>query len=187
MAALGFSCECGQIKGTVDQAPDQGLHLICYCDSCRAGANRCGAGLKAGEPLALYLSQPKYYDLRQGIDHLAPFVFSPRGVTRWQASCCGVQMFSTQADPRTPIMSVPAARFETGSALGPVVCEAFVPQPNGKAGHKGKRALARLVIRALKDRVMGHWRKTPLYDVSTRKPIASVTLVSREEKAALLS
>lgn len=184
---VAFSCKCGQITGTVANVPEGGNHLVCHCPSCRAGALHCGATLEPDEPVDLYLTPPHNVTLSTGADQLAPFAFSPRGILRWKAACCGVQMFSSQADPKVAFMSVRADRFADPQNLGPVATRAFVPKPNGKAGHKGKRALAALIFKAVSARLTGKWRLTPLYNAATRKPVAEVTLISKEEKAALLS
>lgn len=187
MAALPFRCSCGTVAGELSNAPAKGTHLVCYCDSCRAGANYCGASMAAGTPLQLYLTQPEHFKITQGLDQLAPFRFSPRAITRWQARCCGVQMFSTQADPKLTIMSIVAERLANADALGPLTCKAFVPTSGGKSRHEGKWALARSVFGALRAKLNGNWRKTQLFDVTTCQPIADVILVSKDDKRALLS
>ncbi|MEW9918904.1 DUF6151 family protein [Marimonas sp. MJW-29] len=107
-AAAPFRCDCGKIEGVLHAAPRKGLHLECFCDSCRAGALYCGAKLPVGTPVGLYLTQPENITIDKGAEHLRTFAFSPRGIIRWKAGCCGVQMFSSQADPGTP--SCPSAR-----------------------------------------------------------------------------
>lgn len=187
MADTDFSCDCGAIRGTVGAMPDQGLHLVCYCDSCRAGARYCGNDLAANAPLDLYLTPAQHIKVTSGRDHLAPFAFSPNGIIRWKTSCCGVQMFSTQPHPRNAFMSVVTARLAEPSTAGPVRTKTFVPVAGGKAKHEGKGGLLALVFRMLGARLSGKWRQTALFDAETGKPIAPLTLISREEKAALLA
>lgn len=187
MSTAAFSCNCGNIKGEVAHIPAKGNHLLCYCESCRAGANYCGAGQDAGTPVDLYLTQPEHVTISDGLDRLAPFNFSPKGVIRWKAACCGVQMFSSQANPKIAFMSITTKLFETPDIVGPVMTKAFVPKSDGKTGHEGKGALAMLVLRSLIARVTGRWRQSPLHNIESEGPIAPVTLVSREEKTALLA
>lgn len=187
MGTAAFSCSCGKVKGRVTATPEKGAHLECFCASCRAGANYCGAHQQADAPLDLYLTPPQHVQVSQGLDQLAPFAFSPKGILRWKTKCCGVQMFSSQPNPKTAFMSITAQRFENKADLGPVVVKSFVPKANGKTKHIGIWPLVRLVMRALGASASGKWRQTPLYDVKTLKPIAPVTLISKEEKAALLA
>lgn len=186
MSNLPFSCRCGEIKGIVKAVPGGGIHLQCYCDSCRAGANYCGADHSAGTPVDLYLTPTQHVEITQGRERLTPFVFSPKGVVRWQAECCGVQMFSSQRNPKIAFMSLSTDTFEEAGKVGPVVTKAFVPKSNGKTGHEGIGPLMRLILAAAISRLTGAWRKTQLYDLATLKPFKPAILVSREEKRALL-
>lgn len=182
-----FRCKCGQIAGTLHAPQKRGIHLVCHCSYCRAGALYCGDTLPADAPVDLYLTQPENVTISEGLDQLRPFAFSPNGIIRWQAGCCGAQMFSSQPNPKTAFMSVRADRFEDQQALGPVVCRSFIPKGNGKTKHEGIGALMKLIAGSVGARLTGKWRQTPLYDTDTLKPIKSVELVSKEERRALLS
>lgn len=182
-----FNCDCGKIAGQISRIPEKGIHLVCHCPSCRAGALYCGEALPEGKPVDLYLTQPANVKITKGSEHLNPFVFSPGGILRWQADCCGVQMFSSQPNPKIAFMSVRVDRLEDSTAAGPILCRSFVPQPGGKSRHIGKGALARLIGQSLVARLNGSWRKTPLYDVKKMKPVVTPTLVSKEAKRALLA
>ena len=61
-------------------------------------------------------------------------------------------------------MSVRADRFSDPGALGPVRTRSFVAGARGLGQHKGKRALAGLIVKAIRARLTGLWRKTPLYN-----------------------
>lgn len=186
-AETPFRCRCGQIEGALHAPQKRGIHLVCFCDSCRAGALHCGDAPPRGQPVDLYLTQPENVTIHRGSDKLEPFVFSPRGIIRWKAGCCGVQMFSSQPDPRTAFMSVRADRFDNVQDLGPVVCRSFIPKGNGKTKHEGIGALMKLIAGAVRARLTGKWRQTPLYDTGTLKPIKQAELISKEAKRALLS
>ena len=187
MTGSAFSCACGRIEGQIDAMPAGGLHLACYCDSCRAGALYCGAALAPEAPVELYLTPPQHVRITKGLPLLKPFAFSPKGILRWRASCCGVQMFSSQPDPKTAFMSLRTDRLANPDAAGPLRCRSFIPGAKGMAQHEGKLALAGLILKAARARLSGNWRKTPLYDVDSGQPVAEVTLVSREDKSALLA
>ena len=182
-----FQCSCGQIKGEVKSVPDKGNHLLCYCESCRAGARYCGARISADEPVDLYLTPAHNVRIIEGQANLNPFAFSPGGVIRWKAVCCGIQVFSSQPKPKIAFMSLSARLITDSQAVGPVSTRSFVPKANGKTAHEGKVALAKLILGVLAARLTGKWRQNPLLDPETLRPIAEVTLVSKEEKRALLA
>lgn len=185
--ALTFSCDCGKIEGQLHNAPAKGIHLVCYCDSCRAAAIHAGDAPAEGAPVDLYLTQPEHITLSKGTEHLRAIAFSPNGIVRWQAGCCKGQLFSTQPSPKTAFMSLCIDRLAQPEAVGPVVSKAFVPQGNGKTRHEGKGALVRLVLGSLRARFTGRWRKTPLFDVETLQPVQPITVLAKGEKEALLS
>ena len=186
MAAAPFSCECGKIKGEVAAMTKGGIHLVCYCEYCRAGALHSGDSLEEGAPLDLYLTPPHNITISAGRENLEPFAFSPKGIVRWKASCCKGQMFSTQSNPKTAFMSICTERLETPTAAGPIVTKSFVPKPNGKTGQQGVGGLIRLIFMAIGARISGKWKKTALYDTSTLKPIIPVTVLPKGEKAKIL-
>lgn len=186
-ADVPFGCACGKIKGTLHAPQKRGIHLVCHCESCRAGALHCGDTLAKDQPVDLYLTQPENVTISNGLDMLEPFAFSPNGIIRWKAACCGVQMFSSQPSPKTAFMSVRADRFEDPQGLGPVVCRSFIPKGNGKTKHEGIGALMKLIAGSVGARLTGKWRKTPLYNIDTLKPIKPVELISKEDKHALLA
>lgn len=84
-------------------------------------------------------------------------------------------------------MSIVTARLDNADALGPVTFKAFVPTSAGKTRHEGKWAFARTIFGVLRAKLNGNWRKTQLFDVKTSNPIAEVTLISKDDKRALLS
>lgn len=184
---IDFSCSCRTIQGELHGAPARGLHLLCYCDSCRAGAVHAGEALGPGAPIDLYLTQPENITITAGLDQLKPFAFSPNGIVRWQAACCGGQIFSTQANPKTGFMSLCTDKLSVPAAVGPVISSSYIPAGNGKTRHEGKWGLIKLVLGSIRARLNGRARKTPLFDAATGAPIAPVTLISKEEKQSLLA
>lgn len=182
---VAFACDCGGISGHVENPVSKGVHLVCFCAFCRAGAAFCGDAPPEGQPVDLYITQPTQITLDKGAERLRPFAFSSKGVVRWKAACCDVQMFSSQPNPKVAFMSVRTARLADSAAVGPVRTRAFVPKGNGKAGQEGIAGLAKLVFGSLGARLSGKWRNSPLYD-DEMNPIHPVRMLSRDEKKALL-
>tara|TARA_R110002094_G_scaffold197841_6_gene170184 strand:- start:6 stop:575 length:570 start_codon:yes stop_codon:yes gene_type:complete len=188
MTEVPFSCACGKLNGTLSRAtPSGGNHCKCLCDSCRAGAVYCKTPELAEGGLALFLTTPDRITITSGFDQLAPFSFGAKNIIRWQAKCCGVQMFSTPANPKMAMTSISTARLTDPAAIGPVRSRAFVPQPNGKTKHENIPAFIGTVARVLRARFTGRWKETPFFDSVTLEPTVTVTLISKEDRRALLA
>ena len=114
------------------------------------------------------------------------FSFSPKGLLRWQAKCCGAILFNTVRTPKVPFASLRTDRLSDDSALGPVVAQAFVRKKDGKQGHiGGAKFLWGMLARVLPCRLSGRWKNTPFFDVETGKPTREVHVVSKADRAAL--
>ena len=189
MCDAPFRCACGAVKGVLHHATsDGGNHVVCFCDSCRAGALYCGENDPAPEGLALFQTTPDNITFSQGQDLIAPFAFVPRNLLRWKATCCGSFLFSTPRNPKLALVGLYINRPEDPSVIGPVKSRAFVPQPGGKkAKHENLPALLRVFGRILAARISGRWRNTALFDPQSGQPIAPVVLVSKKDKKALLA
>lgn len=185
--AIAFSCDCGQISGTLGPATSaSGIHAICHCRDCRAAdlfLNRPDPGPNGVE---LFMTTPDTVHLEQGAANLAIFRLSPKGPLRWYATCCKVPMFNTSARPELPFSSIHAHRLQDVAAIGPVRAEAFIQQPGNPPKHKGSAFLAwRLAIGLGSARLSGRWKHTPFFDLDTGTPTAPVHLLTKEERAAL--
>ncbi|MEP5729137.1 MAG: DUF6151 family protein [Sulfitobacter sp.] len=188
MTDAPFSCSCGKIKGTLAHAtPKGGNHLLCHCSSCRAGALYCNVPLAPGQPVDLFQTLPENVTLSCGQDQLEPFSFGAKNLLRWKAKCCGVQVFSSQRSPKLPVIALVTERLENPEVIGPILSEAFVPKPGGKAGHKNVMAFVKVFGRAIGARLSGRWRQTPLFNAPDFEPIAAITQISSQDRKALLA
>jgi hypothetical protein len=67
------------------------------------------------------------------------------------------------------------------------VGEVHIPAKDGKTRHKGIWKLAVGPLgRMISNRLTGRWKDTPFFDATTRQPVAAVTIVSKQEREALL-
>lgn len=187
MADVPFSCQCGEIKGTLHGAtPQSGNHVRCYCDACRAAVLYTTGKDVEGSGVELFQTTPDKISFQQGRGNLAVFSFNPKKLLRFRASCCGVPMFTMLPTPKFALAGMMTDLLEDKSAIGPVASEAFIPQPNGRSKHSSVlRLYGGTMWRALVARITGAWKQTPFFDIDTGKPVAEVYVPTPAERAKL--
>ena len=183
---LGFSCTCGAIRGSIDNAtPRGGTHLVCHCADCRAAELVLGQPDPAPEGVAIYQTTPDMIVLDRGADRLGLMRLSPKGLLRWHAACCDAPLFNTLARPGLPFVGVHVARLDDPARIGPVVVHSFLPQRDGGARHKGAGIMVwRMLSRMASARLSGRWRQTPFFDPATGAPVAQARILTKAERAA---
>lgn len=184
---IPFACSCKTLRGTlIDVSRASGTRIECFCTDCRAAEVFAGQTDPAPGAVQLYQTTPDKVRIDAGADQLAVFSFSPKGLLRWQAKCCGTVLFNTVRTAKVPFASLRTDCLEDDSVLGPVVAQAFVRKSDGKQGHKGGgKLLMAMFTRVLPCLISGRWKQTPFFDVESGKPSRDVRLVSKEERAAL--
>lgn len=188
MGTRAFQCSCGALKGEIASAgPPTTFHAVCFCDSCRAGEIYGQAPDPAPGPVGIVQTSPHLLSITAGADNLAVFSFGPKNVLRWHASCCGAPLFNTPRNPKLSFVGLRTSRLVDMTGIGPALTQGFIPAPDGKTRHK---ALAKLILATLKritvNRITGRWAQTPLFDPKTLAPVATVKLLSKAERKALL-
>ncbi|MDK3073142.1 DUF6151 family protein [Sedimentitalea sp. JM2-8] len=185
--AIVFSCDCGQIRGTISPATSaSGIHAICHCRDCRAAELHLNRKDPDPHGVELFMTTPDTVQFEQGAANLAILRLGPRGLLRWYANCCKVPMFNTLAKSGLPFSSIHTGRLQDVSAIGPVRVEAFIPQSGGAPKHKGSAFMAwRLAVGLGSARLSGRWKQTPFFDLDTGAPTAPVHVLTKEQRAAL--
>ncbi|WP_370401026.1 DUF6151 family protein [Sulfitobacter sp. JB4-11] len=184
---LPFACTCNTLLGTLlGVSGSNGTRAACFCTDCRAAEVYAGQPDPAPGPVHLYQTTPDKVRFDAGLDQLVVFSFSPKGLLRWQAKCCGAILFNTVRSPKVPFASLRTDRLTDTSALGPVVAQAFVRKPDGTQGHQGgSRFVLGMLTRVLPCLLSGRWKRTPFFDVATGAPIREVHIVPKADRAAL--
>lgn len=184
---LRFACDCGALTGTLLGVDARnGNRVDCYCTFCRDAEIYSGKPNPAPGPVALYQTQPFRVRFDSGQDQLAVFSFSPKGLLRWQAKCCGVTLFNTLRAPKIAFSTIMLDRLDDPSSLGPARTRASIQMPGGKEKNEGMgAAIWNLLSNALPARVTGKWKDTPFFDIATGQPVAEVYVVPQADRAAL--
>ena len=186
MPAIGFTCTCGTIAGTVDvPSPAAGNHLVCHCPDCRAATIHLGRPDPGADGTELWQTTPDRVTITRGADRLAIQQLSPKGLYRWYATCCATPMFNTLRSPRLAFVGLLADRLDDTAALGPLIGRAFLPGTGGKTyRHEGFNRIGfRIAKMMLAANLSGKWRQTPFFDAAGT-PTAPAHVISREERQA---
>ena len=174
MKPIPFSCRCGAVRGALD--PSDGVHVRCFCASCRGAARLAGAPDPGAEGVPLFQTTPDRMRFDAGRERLEPFRFFRRStVRRWRAGCCGDVMFSSGDSARWPIAGPVDRILSDPAPLGPERTQAFLPprRPGGRARHEGLGHLIRqLVRRTAAAQLRRAWRSDPLAGPDGRYPPA---------------
>lgn len=183
---LSFACDCGTLRGTLlGVSPKNGTRAECYCHDCRATELFANQPDPAPGGVQLYQTVPSRVRFDAGLDQLAVFSLSEKGLLRWQARCCGAILFNTMRTPKVAFASFRTDRLSDDSPLGPIIARAFVRRANGKRGHEGGlRFLFGFASRALVQRVTGRWKNTPFFDNENRA-VRDIHVVTDAERPAL--
>ena len=184
---LPFQCDCGCITGTLlGVSPSNGNRIDCSCSDCRAAENFAApdSGPKSG-PVHLFQTTPAQVRFDTGLDHLAVFSLSPKGVLRWHARCCGAMLFNTLRTPKLAFAAFFTDRAADADRLGPVKTRANIQNDDGTSRHEGYRhALTNLARTAIPARLTGAWKTTPFFDPNTLMPVRDVYVLTKDERAA---
>ncbi|PRY94671.1 hypothetical protein BCF33_0265 [Hasllibacter halocynthiae] len=171
---MPFSCRCGAVRGTLD--PSDGVHLRCFCQSCRGAARLAGAADPGADGVALFQTTPDRLTFAAGRDLIEPLRFSPRSfVRRWRTRCCGDVLFSSGDSPRWPVAGPVDRVLADPEALGPEQARAFLPprRAGGLRRHEGAGYLiAQFARRTAAARFRRAWRNDPLMEADGRYPKA---------------
>ncbi len=184
---LAFSCTCGSMQGHISETGlAHGTHVVCFCQDCRAAQLYFGQPDPAPGPVEVFQTTPEDVIFDTGAKNLALMQFSPKGMYRWYAKCCNAPIAGTSLTPKFPFVGFIVNRIQNPSALGPIRTRGFVPGPNGKHKHeKVSYAIGGLLVRFLKSRLSGSWKKTPFFRIDTGSPVAEPTILTKEQRASL--
>ena len=182
---LAFRCECGAVRGAVEDAVPAGwTHALCHCRDCRGAYAHLGRDDPGTVPL-LQTTQDRIR-IDAGREHLEAFRHSRQGGMRWFAACCRAPMFYLPTRPRLVIVSLNADRLEAPEAIGAPVAEAFIPAGPGRTRHRGGlRLLGAALTRLVAKNLNGEWRATPFF-AEEGTPAVRPHVLTREERAAAM-
>lgn len=191
--SMTFSCTCGQVQ--LELAPEgvaSGTRLICYCVDCQTASRYLGHALPAHCGSQLLQSTPDRVSILSGRENLAILRLSPKGLTRWYASCCNTPMANMLRKPGLPFVGLVLHEAELQRAdrlMGPNRSHAFT-----KYAPKGQGAPAKdvnfggvgmaMLRRMLGAYLTGRNRSNPFVGADGDWPVTPRILTLEERAAA---
>jgi len=187
-----FSCTCGRVHGIVRSvAPNRGNHVRCYCRSCQTAANVLGyeSALDDFGGTSVFQTMPSRVDYEAGLENLACFRLSPKGLLRWYASCCNAPLVTMPDASWFPIAGLNLERVKQSdhTAFGPIIavhqsaCAQDAPADLNDFGLK--RAGIKMFGRAFKARLRRD-AMAPYFDRAGKISVSPRILTLEERRAA---
>lgn len=134
MTQVKLSCECGEVKGTLEIVKGHFFHVECLCKDCQAFVKHLNAQEKILDKhggTELFQTYPAYLNITQGQDNIACLQLSAKGIYRWHTTCCHVPVANTLRAAGFPFVGVSvkmmqfADEQEKQNTLGPLTVKAF--------------------------------------------------------------
>lgn len=183
-------CRCGQAHGTVDIAPQAGMHLVCYCADCRAFAHALGRAdiLDQAGGSDVFIARPANVRLTSGLDQLRCLRLSEKGMLRWYWNCCNTPLANTQAAAGVPAISLHRACMDVGDAALPPPTYVNARSARGPVPAQAEQTtslatLVRIVGFVLGGLLRGAGKPNPLF--ADGKPVCTPRVLSAAERDAL--
>lgn len=188
---IPLRCRCGQARGSLGVAPKSGMHLVCYCDDCRAFAHALGRAdlLDDAGGSEVFVTTPSRLSVTSGLEQLRCMRLSAEGMLRWYWACCNTPLANTMHRPGIPAVSIHRAFIDADdtTALGPVTrLNARFARGAVPAGAEQSTSLAtmvRIVIFMLGARLRAAHKPNPLF--LDNKPVREPRVLGAAERDAL--
>jgi hypothetical protein len=164
-----------------------GNRCACYCGSCQAFAHYLGRGeeiLDANGGTDIYQVAPQRLEILEGREHLACVHLTKKPTLRWYTSCCKTPLGNTLNTHKLPFIGlihncIDASGIEGGldAVVGPVRARVngtdAIGDTRGLDLHETTPAAVywRFAKFALPSRLSGAYKKSPLFDPETGRPI----------------
>ena len=96
---LTLKCKCSKVRGHLKKiSPSHGNHIKCMCIDCQTFAHYLGANdrvLDKNGGTEIFQTSPSNIEFLEGREHVKCLRLSPKGTTRWFASCCNTPIANT--------------------------------------------------------------------------------------------
>lgn len=184
-------CRCGQAQGCVDLVPRSSMHVMCYCDDCRAFVHALGRSdvLDGFGGSELLVTTPSTLKLSSGLDGLRCLRLSEQGMLRWYWSCCNTPLANTTAKAGVPFVSIHRAfiHLDVSDVLGPMkrvqARFAIGSPPPGAERSQSLATVATIMCFLLVERLRGGHKPNPLF--TGGRPAVAPRVLSPTERGAL--
>jgi len=187
-------CHCGKVQGQLKHI-EASVRLVCYCKDCQAFAHylgQAGSMLDAQGGSDILVSHPQQVEFASGAEAIACMSLSENGMLRWFASCCNTPIGNTSRSHKLAYVGLSSACLADPSSLasevGPVRLRSCTQAAKGKVASAGLAALPVMLgfgVSLLRARIAGSYRQNPFFKAGTAEPIATPTVLAKEERERL--
>jgi Family of unknown function (DUF6151) len=190
-------CQCGTIRGVVAD-PRNANRCVCYCRDCQAFAHflgRAEAVLDERGGSEIIQIPPRNLTFTQGSEALACMRLTEKGLLRWYAGCCNTPIGNTLATPKISFIGLVHNCLESGAqslddSFGPI--RAWV-NPKGAKGDPKPEVVGQgpvvwwFITRVLRARLNGDYKRNPLFNADTGKPVMIPRVLSADEHSGVMN
>jgi hypothetical protein len=176
-----------------DLSPRTINRVVCYCDDCQAFLHQLGrADLLNGKGGSDIIQvAPAAVSFTQGQHHIVGLRLNPKGLYRWYAKCCNTPVGNTLT-PTIPFVGLLAPALDAlrlddvaGAPSGAIFGKFAVGEPPPGSTRLNVSLLLRAIRKLLGWRLRGRAWPHPFFSRETGAPLYAVTVLSKEQRAAL--
>ncbi len=190
-----IKCQCGYIQGTV-AALEQATRIRCYCKDCQAFAyflGDAGTILDSNGGTDIVQTSPSNITFFQGTDRLACVRLTEKGMVRWYANCCRTPIGNTLPSQNFSFVGIvhnclESSERQLNDFVGATGAQINTESAEGDPKPKSFGILpiiGRNILRMIKDRVNGNYKKNPFFVSETDEPISKPQILEEENYNAL--
>jgi len=190
-------CQCGTIQGVVAD-PRNANHCVCYCRDCQAFAHFLGQAetvLDERGGSEIIQIPPKNLTFTQGREALACLRLTEKGLLRWYAGCCNTPIGNTLATPKISFIGlvhncVDSREQPVDDSFGPIRARV---NPKGAKGDPKPEVVGQgpvlwwFITRVLRARLNGDYKRNPLFNPDTGKPVVIPRVLSADERSGVMN
>jgi hypothetical protein len=190
-------CQCGTIQGAVAN-PENGNHCVCYCRDCQAFAHFLGKAdtvLDQRGGSEIIQVPPKNLTFSRGFAALACMRLTEKGLLRWYATCCNTPIGNTLMTPKISFVGLVHNCLESpgrslddsfGAVRARVNTKGAKGDPKPEVGGQGA-VIWWFITRVLKARLNGDYKRNPLFNPDSGKPVVTPRVLSAEEHSSVMN
>jgi hypothetical protein len=164
-------CRCGKAQGCVESISKFNMHVVCYCNDCRAFIRAIGRAEILDEfgGSELFVTTPSQLRLTAGFENLRCLRLSERGMLRWYWGCCNTPLANTLTTTGAPFVSIHRAFIDLSNTdvLGPTrrvqARFAVSPPPPKSESSQSLATILKIMVFLLIGRLRGAHKPNPLF------------------------
>jgi hypothetical protein len=190
-------CQCGTIQGILAD-PRNANRCVCYCRDCQAFAHFLGrpeAVLDERGGSEIMQVPPRNLTFTQGEEALACMRLTEKGLFRWYAGCCNTPIGNTLHTPKLSFIGLVHNCLENreqslDASFGPIRARVNTKgargEPKPEVVGMGP-AVWWFISRVLTARLNGNYKRNPLFQPDTGRPIVVPRVLSAGEHEGVMN